>query len=197
MHRFVTRSLLSPTQFLPREVVVVFRFSHSRRLYASPLQCDPTAKKYFIQPHPKSMKFISKVTKRSNYLNISSNEDNQLHITWWIEKMQMCKKPSAIQLIKRLVYSNLLGLDDSLKNGSLKEGTLNFDILQFKSRFPREVLLCRVGDFYEAIGFDACILVEHAGLNPFGGMRSDSIPKAGCPVVVHELYFHVSWLSFF
>ncbi|KAF8704182.1 hypothetical protein HU200_031678 [Digitaria exilis] len=40
-----------------------------------------------------------------------------------------------------------------------------------------------VGDFYEAIGFDACILVEHAGLNPFGGLRSDSIPKAGCPVV--------------
>ena len=42
----------------------------------------------------------------------------------------------------------------------------------------------QVGDFYEAIGFDACILVEHAGLNPFGGLRSDSIPKAGCPVVV-------------
>lgn len=44
--------------------------------------------------------------------------------------------------------------------------------------------VAQVGDFYEAIGFDACILVEHAGLNPFGGLRSDSIPKAGCPVVV-------------
>lgn len=42
----------------------------------------------------------------------------------------------------------------------------------------------QVGDFYEAIGFDACVLVEHAGLNPFGGLRSDSIPRAGCPVVV-------------
>ncbi|KAB1219312.1 DNA mismatch repair protein MSH1, mitochondrial [Morella rubra] len=61
--------------------------------------------------------------------------------------------------------------------------TLNWEILQFKSRFPREVLLCRVGDFYEAIGIDACILVEYAGLNPFGGLRSDSIPRAGCPVV--------------
>ncbi|KAK1429990.1 hypothetical protein QVD17_12391 [Tagetes erecta] len=40
-----------------------------------------------------------------------------------------------------------------------------------------------VGDFYEAIGFDACILVEYAGLNPCGGLRSDSVPKAGCPVV--------------
>lgn len=42
----------------------------------------------------------------------------------------------------------------------------------------------KVGDFYEAIGIDACILVEYAGLNPFGGLRSDSIPKAGCPVMV-------------
>lgn len=44
--------------------------------------------------------------------------------------------------------------------------------------------LFKVGDFYEAIGIDACILVEYAGLNPFGGLRSDSIPRAGCPVVV-------------
>lgn len=41
-----------------------------------------------------------------------------------------------------------------------------------------------MGDFYEAIGIDACVLVEYAGLNPFGGLRSDSIPKAGCPVMV-------------
>ncbi|KAA8548888.1 hypothetical protein F0562_000572 [Nyssa sinensis] len=70
---------------------------------------------------------------------------------------------------------------------SLKEGTLNWEMLQFKSKFPREVLLCRVGDFYEAIGIDACILVEYAGLNPFGGLRSDSIPRAGCPVVGFSL----------
>lgn len=42
----------------------------------------------------------------------------------------------------------------------------------------------QVGEFYEALGMDACILVEYAGLNPFGGLRSDSIPRAGCPVVV-------------
>jgi hypothetical protein len=42
----------------------------------------------------------------------------------------------------------------------------------------------QVGEFYEAIGIDACILVEYAGLNPFGGLRSDSVPRAGCPVVV-------------
>lgn len=46
-----------------------------------------------------------------------------------------------------------------------------------------------MGDFYEAIGIDACILVEYAGLNPFGGLRSDSVPKAGCPVVVHNPFW--------
>ncbi|KAK4478239.1 hypothetical protein RD792_017522 [Penstemon davidsonii] len=99
------------------------------------------------------------------------------------QRMQMCKKPSSVMLVKRLSFSNLLGVDTNLKNGSLKEGTLNWEILQFKSKYPREILLCRVGEFYEAIGVDACILVEYAGLNPFGGLRSDSIPRAGCPVM--------------
>ncbi|KAL3535173.1 hypothetical protein ACH5RR_003634 [Cinchona calisaya] len=41
-----------------------------------------------------------------------------------------------------------------------------------------------VGDFYEAIGIGACNLVEYAGLNPFGGLRSDSIARASRPVMV-------------
>ncbi|KAK1421082.1 hypothetical protein QVD17_23171 [Tagetes erecta] len=124
-----------------------------------------------------------KSTKSGNKLRELKVDKDYPHIIWWNQKMQTCIKSSSVQLVKRLVYTNLLGLDDNLKNGSLKEGTLNCDILKFKSRFPREVLLCRVGDFYEAIGFDACILVEYAGLNPCGGLRSDSVPKAGCPVV--------------
>ncbi|KAM7485351.1 hypothetical protein LguiA_001360 [Lonicera macranthoides] len=131
----------------------------------------------------KLLKGTTKATKKTKELISVLEEKDYSHIMWWKERMQMCKKPSSIQLIKRLAYSNLLGVDVNLKSGSLKEGTLNWEILQFKSRFPREVLLCRVGDFYEAIGIDACILVEHAGLNPFGGLRSDSIPRAGCPVV--------------
>jgi hypothetical protein len=39
-----------------------------------------------------------------------------------------------------------------------------------------QVCLVRVGDFYEAFGADAVLLVEHAGLNPMGGK-----PRAGCP----------------
>ncbi|KAK2967930.1 hypothetical protein RJ640_010540 [Escallonia rubra] len=88
--------------------------------------------------------------------------------------MQMCRKPSTVQLVKRLTYSNLLGVDVNLKNG---RPVFEFDHWHELS----------VGDFYEAIGIDACTLVEYAGLNPFGGLRSDSIPRAGCPVVGPKL----------
>ncbi|KAJ8442713.1 hypothetical protein Cgig2_001806 [Carnegiea gigantea] len=125
----------------------------------------------------------TRTTKKAREWRRVLDEKDMSHILWWKERLEMCKKPSTIQLLGRLEYSNLLGLDVNLKNGSLKEGTLNWEMLQFKSKFPREVLLCRVGDFYEAIGIDACLLVEYAGLNPYGGLRSDSIPKAGCPVV--------------
>eukprot|EP01018_Ginkgo_biloba_P019430 Gb_16554 [translate_table: standard] len=132
-----------------------------------------------------------KVQKYSKCTGRQSTKDSKAvlhsgdlrHLMWWEEKMLLCKKPSNKELVKRLVYSNLLGLDENLKNGSLKDGSLNWELLQFKRRFPREVLLCRVGEFYEAFGFDACILVEYAGLNPVGGTRSDTVPKAGCPVM--------------
>ncbi|KAL5542436.1 hypothetical protein UlMin_010146 [Ulmus minor] len=131
----------------------------------------------------KVFKRSTRTTKKLKALNNVLSEKELSNILWWQERLQNCRKPSTVQLVKRLDYSNLLGLDVNLKNGSLKVGTLNWEMLQFKSKFPREVLLCRVGDFYEAIGIDACILVEYAGLNPFGGLRSDSIPRAGCPVV--------------
>lgn len=63
------------------------------------------------------------------------------------------------------------------------------------TNFPAIFPSFQVGDFYEAIGIDACILVEYAGLNPFGGLRSDSAPKAGCPVVVQNPYLLL--LNFF
>ncbi|KAH9307955.1 hypothetical protein KI387_035866, partial [Taxus chinensis] len=110
-------------------------------------------------------------------------EGHHEHLKWWGQKMQLCQKPSTKQLVNKLVYSNLLGLDENLKNGSIKNGSFNWELLQFKLRFPREVLLCRVGEFYETLGFDACILVEYAGVNPMGGIRSNTVPKAGCPVM--------------
>ncbi|XP_038701517.1 DNA mismatch repair protein MSH1, mitochondrial isoform X1 [Tripterygium wilfordii] len=131
----------------------------------------------------KVLKETTRSAKKQKAWKSVLNDKDLSNIEWWKERLQICRKPSTVQLVKKISYSNLLGLDVNLKNGKLKEGNLNWEMLQFKSKFPREVLLCRVGEFYEAIGMDACILVEYAGLNPFGGLRSDSVPRAGCPVV--------------
>ncbi|KAI5081703.1 hypothetical protein GOP47_0001446 [Adiantum capillus-veneris] len=104
-------------------------------------------------------------------------------IEWWAKKVEQMKKPVVKELIKRLSYSNLLGLDENLKNGSCRDGSLNGELLGVKTKYPCEVLLCRVGEFYEAVGFDACVLVEYASLNPMSGLRSDTVPRAGCPVM--------------
>jgi hypothetical protein len=40
-------------------------------------------------------------------------------------------------------------------------------------------VLTRIGDFYEASGMDAVLLVEHAGLNAMA--PGSGIPRAGCP----------------
>ncbi|XVE65748.1 hypothetical protein DITRI_Ditri08aG0024300 [Diplodiscus trichospermus] len=138
----------------------------------------------------KDQKILRGTARKFKASNKGLDDKDLSHI-----RLQLCHKPCTFNLVNRLVYSNLLGLDINLKNGSLKEGTLNWEILQFKSKFPLEVLLCRQfyfnvssgWDFYEAIGIDACILVEYAGLNPFGGLRSDGIPRAGSPVVVLDL----------
>ena len=39
--------------------------------------------------------------------------------------------------------------------------------------------LVQVGEFYETMGIDAVLLVQHAGLNP---MAQGDPPRAGCPV---------------
>ncbi|XP_038881785.1 DNA mismatch repair protein MSH1, mitochondrial isoform X3 [Benincasa hispida] len=184
MYRVATRNVVS----IPRWRFLALLIGFPPRNFTS-FTHSPT----FFERQQLEKLHIGKVRKYSGgtinaakkVKDINNVQDDKFlsHILWWKEMVESCKKPSSVQLVKRLDFSNLLGLDINLKNGSLKEGTLNCEILQFKAKFPREVLLCRVGDFYEAIGIDACILVEYAGLNPFGGQRMDSIPKAGCPVV--------------
>lgn len=57
-----------------------------------------------------------------------------------------------------------------------------------KKRFPDKLVVFRQGDFYEALGYDAVMLVEHAGLNPMGGNDSKGgVPRAGFPVAaIHD-----------
>ncbi|KAL5122801.1 DNA mismatch repair protein MSH1, mitochondrial [Glycine soja] len=94
------------------------------------------------------------------------------------QRLQMCRKLSTVQLTERLGYSNLSGLNSNMKNG--RKEHLTGKCCNSSQNFHVKVLLCRVGEFYEAWGINVCILVEYEGLNPFGGLQSDSIMRAGC-----------------
>ncbi|XP_024540545.1 DNA mismatch repair protein MSH1, mitochondrial [Selaginella moellendorffii] len=123
---------------------------------------------------------VVKMKRRQSYVPVDDRDKE--HICWWQERMNLCQKPTTKEMIKLLIPTNLLGLDPNLRHGSLRDGSLNAELLDAKRKFPREVLLCRIGEFYEACGFDACILVEFAGLNPMGGIRANASPRAGCPI---------------
>ena len=58
-----------------------------------------------------------------------------------------------------------------------KRGSLLSYVREQKERYPECIILTRVGEFYEAYGVDAILLVEYCGLNPMGGKA-----RAGCPV---------------
>ena len=95
-------------------------------------------------------------------------------------------KQSARLMVQRVNFSDPLGVDTSLRGASKGTGkaggrkTLYDYALEVKAQHPRKVLLIRVGEFYEALGYDAVMLVMHAGLNPMG---LTGVPRAGCPLV--------------
>ena len=100
-------------------------------------------------------------------------------------------RQTARRMARRLDFANPLGVNLSMKGASTTERadgtrpasarTTLYDYAKgVKATHPRKVLLVRVGEFYEAIGYDAVMLVMHAGLNPMG---VSGVPRAGCPIV--------------
>ncbi|XP_022865206.1 DNA mismatch repair protein MSH1, mitochondrial-like, partial [Olea europaea var. sylvestris] len=65
----------------------------------------------------KERKYYIRTTKKQKQLKNVLEEKDYAHIMWWKERIQMCRKPSSVLLVKRLTYSNLLGIDTSLRNG--------------------------------------------------------------------------------
>ena len=138
---------------------------------------------------PPSMRLMSSVaaTARSNHAprmqqepqerqdnDNAAAESNQLQISpFWRQRLQQLTKPAAVALVPTLKTTNVLCWENQNKvKGSLAEFAV-----EEKEKHPDMVLLLRVGDFYEAYGLDALMLVEYAGLNPMGRRC-----RAGCPV---------------
>lgn len=58
-------------------------------------------------------------------------------------QLENCTKPVTRELMKKLKFNNLLGLDESLRNGNFKSGKMNGEILETKRLFPHEILMYR------------------------------------------------------
>ncbi|XP_022640247.1 DNA mismatch repair protein MSH1, mitochondrial isoform X2 [Vigna radiata var. radiata] len=169
MYRVVTRNV---AVFLPR-CRSLSHFSHSPLPVF--ISCVPSrflrinrcVKNVSSYMENKVSRGSSRTTKKPKEPKNGLDDKDLPHILWWKERLQMCKKFSTVQLIEKLEFSNLLGLDSKLKNGSVKEGTLNWEMLQFKSKFPRQVLLCRnlrqTLDDLTQNGYSVCIVEEVQG----------------------------------
>ena len=93
----------------------------------------------------------------------------------WQERLRRLNVPAAAKLVRALSPENPLGYVNTA--GRNNAGTLTRWVEDQKRRHPDKVLLVRVGDFYEAYGVDALLLVEHCGLNPMAQKA-----RAGCPI---------------
>lgn len=101
------------------------------------------------------------------------------HFEFWCDLMaRRIKKPSAESMLPFLDKRDALGVDKSRAGVSLGPESIYSKILEAKHAHPTKMVLVRVGEFYETMGFDAALLVEFAGLNPMGARPF----KAGMPV---------------
>jgi hypothetical protein len=95
----------------------------------------------------------------------------------WDALLADLHRPSAARLASRLDTSRALGFPATARLTGVP--ALIIDLVKREAAHPTKVALTRVGEFYEAYGADAVLLVEHAGLNPMGD--GWPVPKAGCP----------------
>jgi len=102
-------------------------------------------------------------------------QDGDDPIRYWQGVMAKIKKPVAKTMRDKLELHLPMGFSKPSKG---KVPTMQQTVLDFKKKHPTKVIITRCGDFYEAWGTDAVIMVEYGGYNPMGNRNP---PQAGCP----------------
>ncbi|KAJ8909195.1 hypothetical protein NDN08_005887 [Rhodosorus marinus] len=100
------------------------------------------------------------------------------HSSFWRRALKRSTRPSAKEMVERVDLTDALGVSAQLLQKNKRPPLLEY-FRSRKSEHPTKVILVRIGEFYEAVGVDAIMLVQHAGLNPMGR----GVPRAGCPAV--------------
>ena len=121
---------------------------------------------------------------------------------YWHKPLKSITKPSARAILPQLDSSCPMGYDptatpyDSTMTVSGEEnktsspnrkvtttstagkkGSLLSFVREQKMKYSDSIVITRVGEFYEAFGIDALLLIEHCGLNSMAGKA-----RAGCPL---------------
>ncbi|RYZ93022.1 MAG: hypothetical protein EOP06_02395, partial [Proteobacteria bacterium] len=100
----------------------------------------------------------------------------------WQERSQFIVKPDPVRLVARLNFEWPLGID--LTRGGISfsaDGESYADHLySTKVSYPRNIVMTRIGEFYEAYGIDAVYVSQYANLAAMGGENLQA--KCGCRV---------------
>ena len=142
-----------------------------------------------LQPHPPQLSSYQDYVQNVLFGTSSSSRIDP----YWKEPLQRIQRPMVQQIVqtqldpkfcpmgynpnaaphKQQQPSNNMPDPDT---NHIKKGSFVHFCQTQKLKYPHCILLTRCGDFYEALGLDACLLMEHANLNPMAGKA-----KAGCP----------------
>lgn len=109
-------------------------------------------------------------------------------LPFWRHQLARVTRPEALRLVPQLGGDNRFGWLRSMAGH--KPTALFAQALQWKSQTPHCVLLVQVGDFFEAWGIDAVMLVQWCGLNPMARRA-----RAGFPVNAASLQQTVDCLT--
>ena len=88
---------------------------------------------------------------------------------YWDQRLRSLGKSASLEMAALLNRNNALGVP-----GRVRGAFMTF-VLEQKQRHPTCVLLVRKGDFYEAMGVDAIMLVEHTQVNPHRSRATQKI----------------------
>ena len=109
-------------------------------------------------------------------------EDDQSVRAYWEEAVSTMTSPSTVALIQAgcIDWDNRLGLplptsaSATARRAARPSNTLQAEFFDFKMQHPKMVVLVQVGKFFETLGIDALVLMEHAGCRRMGdlGLRA-------------------------
>ncbi|MEW5315844.1 MAG: hypothetical protein WDW38_007246 [Sanguina aurantia] len=110
---------------------------------------------------------------------------------YWMDCVNAIDKPVLVTLRARMNPHHVMGMCDpsqklSAAAGRPRAGKTSASVpchdfyLSTKRSHPRAIVLVRIGEFYEVVGYDALVVCQVCHLNPMAPLKG--VARAGCPI---------------